>query len=272
MIIAQITDTHIVPKDQAWLQMPATDVSDRLRLVVEQLNKLFPSPDVLLLTGDTIDTGGKEAYQHLKEILKPLSMPIYVIPGNHDNREEMRVAFSNEPYMPQTGFIQYVIDAYPVRLIALDTHVPHEDYGLFCKERLNWLETKLKENPSKPTLIFMHHFPIKVGRKCFDDMICRVGENFEKLIQSSPHVLGIVAGHYHKMGAALFGGKICFIAPSVAPSHYFATDEDRHVTAIDLVSPSFSLHRWMGGFQMVSESLQIVKLENRLPFKNEDKK
>ncbi|MBY0292651.1 MAG: hypothetical protein K2W92_05115 [Alphaproteobacteria bacterium] len=65
---------------------------------------------------------------------------------------------------------------------------------------------------------------------------------------------------------------MCFIAPSVAPSHYFATDEDMHVTAIDLVSPSYSLHRWMGGFQMISESIQIVKLENRLPFKNDNEK
>ena len=191
MIIAQITDTHILPKGQSWLHMPATDVSNRLRLVIEQLNKLLPLPDAVLLTGDAIETGGKEAYQHLKEILKPLSIPLYIIPGNHDNREEMRLAFSSEPYMPQTGFIQYVIDDYPVRLIALDTHVPHEDYGLFCNDRLNWLESKLKENSSKPTLLFMHHFPIKIGQKCFDNIICRTDENFEKLIPSSPHALGI---------------------------------------------------------------------------------
>jgi Icc protein len=272
MIIAQITDTHILPKGQSWLQIPRMNLSKRLNLVVEQLNKLCPRPDVLLLTGDTTDTGVKEAYQHLKEILKLLSMPVFIIPGNHDNREKMRNVFSEEKYMPKTGFIQYVIDDYPVRLIALDTHVPNEDYGLLCNERLKWLEGTLKENPSKPTLLFMHHFPMKVGQKCIDHMICRTGDNFEKLIQSSPHILGIVAGHYHKIAAGLFGGKICFVAPSVAPSHYFATDEDMHVTAIDLVSPSFSLHRWTGGFQMVSESLQVVKLENRLLFRNEEKK
>jgi hypothetical protein len=88
--------------------------------------------------------------------------------------------------------------------------------------------------------------------------------DFEGLIQSSPHVLGLVAGHYHKTCATLFGGKLCFVAPSVAPSHYFLTAEDHHVTAIDLVPPSFTLHKWIGGFQMISEVYPISEPEQRL--------
>lgn len=266
MIIAQITDTHILPKDQSWLQMPETDVTNRLKRVVERLNKLHPKPDVLLLTGDATDAGDKESYQHLKEILRPLTMPVFIIPGNHDNREEMREAFSDKSYMPQKGFIQYAIDDYPVRLIGLDTLVPNEVYGLLCKERLRWLEETLKENPSKPTLLFMHHFPMKVGQKCVDTLICQMEGDFEKLIGSSPQILGIVAGHYHKLTVTLIGGKVCFVAPSIAASHHFASDEDMQPISIDLVSPSLALHRWMGDFKMVSESLQIVTMENQLPF------
>jgi hypothetical protein len=66
------------------------------------------------------------------------------------------------------------------------------------------------------------------------------------------------------MCTSLFGGKVCFVAPSTAPTHYFATNEDNHVTAIDLVCPSFTLHRWMGRESMVSESIQVVKYDNRL--------
>lgn len=271
MIIAQITDTHILPKKQAWLDKPETDVTNRLRLVVEQLNKLVPRPDVLLFTGDTVQAGCKESYQHLKEILEPLTIPVYVIPGNHDNREEMRAAFLDKTYMPQNGFIQYIIDDYPVRLIGLDTNVPNEAYGILCKQRLLWLEENLKTDPSKPTLLFMHHFPMKVGQKCFDNMICRLEDDLEKLIKSSPNVMGIVAGHYHKMCTSLFGGRICFVAPSTAPTHYFARDEDNYVTAIDLVNPSFTIHRWMGGFQMVSECIQAIEYTKRLPMTRREK-
>lgn len=270
MIIAQITDTHILPHGQSYWNKQETEVRERLKHVVEHLNALVPRPDVVLLTGDTIETGGKEAYQHLKEILHPLTMPLYIIPGNHDDREELRTAFSEEKYMPKNGFIQYVIDDYPVRLIALDTHVPHEDYGLLCTNRLLWLEGKLKEDPHKPTLIFMHHFPMKVGLRCFDNMLCQLEGDFESLIKSSPHILGIVAGHYHKMCVTLFGGKTYFVAPSVAPSHYFSTLKDNHVSAIDLVAPSFTLHQWTGGFQMISTVYSSSKLEKRLSIHKED--
>ncbi|MBS0272377.1 MAG: phosphodiesterase [Proteobacteria bacterium] len=264
MIIAQITDTHILPKGKEWLDQPETDTAGRLRHVVEHINRLMPRPDVLLLTGDTVEIGCKDAYQHLKEILKPLSMPVYVIPGNHDDREEMRAAFSDTSYIPQEGFLQYVIDDFPVRLIALDTNVPNEDYGRLCKERLHWLEEKLVNLPPKPTLLFMHHYPMKVGQKCFDKMVFHMEGEFEKLIESFPHILGIVAGHYHKMCTSLFGGKICFVAPSAAPTHYFAKDEDNYFSAIDLVYPSFALHRWMGKARMVSEGVQAVTSNNRL--------
>lgn len=264
MIIAHITDTHILPKDQAWLNKPETNTSGRLALVVEHLNNLMPKPTALIVTGDVIEKGGRAAYQHLKEILAPLAIPFYIIPGNHDDREDMRLSFSDTSYMPQMGFLQYVIDDYPVRLIGLDTHVPGKDYGLLCQERLRWLEETLKENASKPTLLFMHHFPMEVNQKCFEDISCRLEGDFEKLIHSSPQILGVVAGHYHKMCMSLFGGKMCVVAPSVAPSHYFAADEDKHVTGIDLVCPSFVLHRWSGGTQLTSEAFQVVDPEKRL--------
>jgi 3',5'-cyclic AMP phosphodiesterase CpdA len=262
--MAQITDTHILPPGQMYGNTSQTKVSERLKQIVEHLNALIPRPDVVLLTGDAIETGGQEAYQYLKEILQPLTIPLYIIPGNHDDREELRIAFATKPYMPQKGFVQYVIDDYPVRLIGLDTHVPNENYGLLCTNRLLWLEEKLNES-SKPTLIFMHHFPMKVGLRIFDNMLCRVEGDFEGLIQSFSHILGIVAGHYHKTCVRIFGGKICFVAPSVAPSHYFLTAEDQSVTAIDLGTPSFTLHKWLGDYQMISEVYPSSDLEKRIP-------
>lgn len=264
MLIAQITDTHVVPKGQEWLNMPQTETANRLKLTIEHLNTLNPRPDVVLITGDTVEAGQREAYQHLREILEPLTIPYCVIPGNHDDRELLREAFLDKPYMPRNGFIHYVIDEYPVRLIGLDTNVPKEDYGLLCKERLSWLEQQLKTNTSKPTLLFMHHTPILIGQKCDDSLNCRLEGNFEEIIQSSPQVLGIVAGHLHKLYVTLYGGKTCFIAPSTAPSYHFSSAEDMLVTAIDLTGPSFALHRLMGDSHLVSECNQAIKFDQRL--------
>lgn len=264
MIIAQITDTHIVPKRQVWNSLPQTQVESRLKLIVDNLNMLNPKPDAVLLTGDTVDEGGAEAYAHLKEILEPLSIPLYIIPGNHDSREEMRIAFQHEDYMPREGFIQYVIDDYPVRLIALDTVVPNETWGLLCKERVNWLKYILQENKEKPTLIFMHHPLIEVGNEVVDYVKCFVPDGFEDLIRSFPNIIGVVAGHNHKSSMALFGGTLCFVAPSVAPQfHLFRKEGDDYWSAIDLAHPSFTLYKWMERGRLVSEIFQVVKPEER---------
>jgi len=264
MIIAQITDTHIVPKGQAWNSLPQTQVENRLKLIVDNLNILNPKPDVVLLTGDATDEGEAEAYSHLKEILEPLSIPLYIIPGNHDNREEMRAAFQHKSYMPEESFIQYVIDDYPVRLIALDTLVPGETWGLICRERVDWLEHTLQKNREKPTLIFMHHPLIKAEHKVMDYVKCFTPDGFEDLLRSFPNIVGIVAGHNHRPSMALFGGTLCFVAPSVAPQfHLFEKEEGSHWSAIDLAHPSFTLHKWTGGFRLLSEVFQMVKPEER---------
>lgn len=60
-------------------------------------------PDVVLLTEDLTDQGSQSAYLHLDELLKPLKVPLFVIPENHDNREERRKAFLKHSYMPLEG-------------------------------------------------------------------------------------------------------------------------------------------------------------------------
>jgi 3',5'-cyclic AMP phosphodiesterase CpdA len=264
MIIAQISDTHIVPKGQDWKSLPETKVADRLKLIVKNLNSLNPKPDVVLHTGDAIDDGGLVAYNYLKEILEPLTMPYYVIPGNHDDREDMQAAFQHANYMPSEGFINYVIDDYDIRLIALDTVIPHETEGLLCEERVKWLQKALEQDTQKPTLIFMHHPLTKTGQKLLDKVKCYVPDGFESFITGFPNIVGIISGHYHKSCASIFGGTLCFVGPSVAPVHYFEKASDEETKVIELVRPSFVLHKWLDDTHLVSEVVQTLEAENRL--------
>jgi Icc protein len=264
MLIAQITDTHIVEKNKDWLSEPLTKTRERLTKVISYLNQLDPLPDAVLLTGDASDTGTEAAYSHLKELLRPLKASLYIIPGNHDSREEMRKAFSIQPYMPPEGFIHYAIDDYPVRLIGLDTHVPGEDFGRICEARLNWLEQTLTREDKKPTLIFMHHPPVKTGTKVFDNILCLASPKFEELIEKNSHLLGIVTGHYHHLCVASFGSKVCFIAPSVAPVHFFAHPQDDHVTALELEDPAITFHKWHGGNLLTSHVVRIKDEKRRI--------
>lgn len=264
MIIAQISDTHIVPKGQAWKSLPETSVAERLKSVVDALNNLSPKPDLVLLTGDAIDNGGKEGYEHLKEILEGFSVPFYIIPGNHDDRELMRAAFQEEEYMPSHGYIQYVLDNYDVRLIALDTVIPHKDRGMLCDERVDWLNQALQQDREKPTLIFMHHPLIKSGYALLDDVRCSFPDSFEDMLASFSNIIGIVSGHYHTSYTTTFGKTVCFVAPSVAPVHFLQKADDDHVKGILLANPSFVLHKWVKGVPLLSEVVQTVEPTARL--------
>lgn len=265
MLIAQITDTHIVEKDRHWLSEPLTETNERLIRVVAHLNQMNPQPDVVILTGDASDTGTEAAYTHLKELLSRLKIPVYVIPGNHDCREEMRKAFTS--YMPSKGFLHYVIDNYPIRLICLDTHVEGKDHGYICEERSAWLEKTLQKGSEKPTLIFMHHPLSKVGHKLFDNMLCFTPPHFKQIMSKQHQLLGFISGHYHHLCTTSYAGKPCFIAPSVAPVHYFAHSQDDDVAALELEDPAITLHQWFGEDAITSHVIRIKKHHQRIDWK-----
>ena len=110
----------------------------------------------------------------------------------------------------------------------------------------------------------MHHPLIEVDHEVVDYVKCFAPDGFEDLIRSFPNIIGVVAGHNHKSSMALFGGTLCFVAPSVAPQfHLFKNEEGDHWSAIDLAHPSFTLHKWVGGFRLVSEVFPVVKPEER---------
>jgi 3',5'-cyclic AMP phosphodiesterase CpdA len=269
MLIAQITDSHLVPKGTHWKNEPETEIASRLSRAIDCLNSLNPRPDVAIFTGDAVDEGDLESYQYFRELTESLKIPFFVVPGNHDDREVMRKSFSDLLYMPKQGFLHYSIEDFPVRLIGLDTVVEGKDYGQLCEERLSWLEETLENRHKKPTLIFMHHPPIKVGAKAFDTKYtCYFTSGFEDLIRKDDSILGIVAGHYHHLCASAFGGKSCFIAPSLAPTHYFAHPDDDEPTALELDDPAVTLHKWLGGNAMSTHVVRLKPNLHRIGWKN----
>src|SRR5690349_17891993 len=151
MLIAHITDPHITAP--GTLLLGIVDTASALERAVAALNRLDPSPEVAVLTGDLVESGAPEEYAHLRALLAPLRMPVLAIPGNHDAREPMRQAFSADGYLPREGFLNYVIDDYPLRIIGLDTLVPGEGGGMLCPDRLRWVDRTLSAARDRPTVV-----------------------------------------------------------------------------------------------------------------------
>ena len=146
MIVAQLSDPHIVEPGKSP-RTPAgfgpVDTAGFLSRAVDAINRLDPLPDIAVITGDLVDRGEPAEYEHLRRLIAPLRMPVFVIPGNHDARAPLRAAFGASGYLGGDGFIQYAVEEYPLRLVALDTLVAGKHHGELCADRLTWLNRTL---------------------------------------------------------------------------------------------------------------------------------
>lgn len=260
MIIAQISDMHLTMPGAGLDRLMWT--AHHLERAVAHLDALRPRPDVVLATGDLVDHGRADEYARLGAMLAPLAMPVYLIPGNHDDRENLSQAFDDHRYLPRGGaFIQYVVDDWPVRLVALDTLVPGENGGRLCATRLAWLDARLAEAPERPTLIFMHHPPFVTGIRSMDAMGLEGSEALAAVIRRHPQVERIVCGHLHRPILRRFAGTVACTVPSTA--HQVALDlppEER--LAVVMEPPACMLHVWLGEREGLVTHVSVIGPEH----------
>jgi 3',5'-cyclic AMP phosphodiesterase CpdA len=263
MLIAQITDTHI--KRPGRLAYRHVDTAAMLRSCVEAVRRLDPQPDLVVMTGDLVDLGHPEEYAWLQTLLAPLGLPLLVIPGNHDEREALRAAFAGAGYLPQEGFLDFVIeDRFPLRIIGLDTLVPGQGGGELCAERLAWLEQALSREPARPTLILMHHPPFLTGIGHMDAIGLRGREDFERIAARHPQIEAILCGHLHRNIQTLVGGRRAVTAPS--PAHQVTLDlRPDGPSRFSMEPPGYLLHSWDSG-RLVSHSVVLGEYEGPYPF------
>lgn len=264
MLIAQITDTHIRPRGKVAYGRVATNAM--LEATVAQILRLRPLPDVVLATGDLTDCGLVEEYEVLRDLLAPLAMPVLLVPGNHDRRENLRRVFGHWPYLSNTdGFIQYVVDDHPVRLLALDSVVPGEGWGSVCEARRGWLAERLDEAPGRPTVIFMHHPPFRTGLSHMDDIHCRDGDLLKPIVAAHPNVERVLCGHHHRPIQLRWAGTIGSVCPSTA--HQVMLDLMPHDDAtFTMEPPGFQLHLWLPETGLVSHTVPVGDFGGPYPF------
>jgi 3',5'-cyclic-AMP phosphodiesterase len=214
MIIAQISDTHIdldSPNGPARLS--------NLERCVEDINRLEPLPDVVIHTGDVAHNAKRTEYEMAKRVLSALRCPLHVAAGNRDDRAAIRAAFPANSYLlPDTPFVQYRAETFPVRLIAVDTLSETSNKGDFCQIRADSLGAALAEDTSKPTVIFMHHPPFVVDESDYPVQFdsWESVERIARALAGQRHVIGMFCGHTHRNVAGEVGGVPVRSMPSVA--------------------------------------------------------
>lgn len=263
MLLAQISDLHIKPERR--LAYGLVDSATMAERCVDAILKLKQRPDAVVATGDLVDLGCSEEYGLLREILAPLSMPLYLLPGNHDERCALRASFPEHAYLRQwQPFIQYVIEDHPLRIIALDTVIPGQGGGELCTQRLRWLDETLTKN-QRPTVVALHHPPFLTGIGHMDRLSLANSKGLEEVIGRHPQVERVIAGHLHRPIIKRFAGTTASVCPSCA--HQVALDlspdgADHFV----LEPPAFQLHL-LTASGLVTHTSYIGEFPGPYPFR-----
>lgn len=245
MLIAQISDTHILAhaSDHPSVRLRA----DWLRQCIADINN--QQPDAVIFTGDTVQTGQPQEYEHLHELLAPLKAPLYVVPGNRDDNRALRTALSDRTNLPGNGdFLHYAVEDHAVRLVALDSTEYGERKGFFCPARQAWLDKVLSEQPNRPTLLFIHHPPFDIG----DHYIGGYRRPEEatalaNIVSRHTQVQGLLCGHVHSPVDQQWAGTRAIVMPSVAVDLRKGIDE-----TVTKERPIYMLHRWSDETGLVS--------------------
>ena len=102
-LLVQISDLHI--REPGRLAYGRINTAPYLANAVQAINQLPQPADAVIITGDLTDFGRPAEYDHLQQLLAPLKVPVYMLPGNHDERNNLSQFFPSHDYLAQTTVI-----------------------------------------------------------------------------------------------------------------------------------------------------------------------
>ena len=205
--IIQISDIHLLADENG--ELLGVNTQESFQSVIDLLQKGNDTIDMILLTGDLTQDGSEVAYKRLANILKIFNVPIYYVPGNHDNSPLMSHVYpcdgiSNDRHIILKNW----------HLILLDSQKSHAVEGYLDSTQLNYLQHCLQSYPEHHGLIALHHQPVPVGSLWLDDIGLKNAEAFWQIILQYPNVKTILFGHVHQAFKQIVNGINCLGVPS----------------------------------------------------------
>ena len=199
MRLAQISDLHVLPAPGKRLARVDSAVS--LAAVLEAVAR--SDPDGLLITGDLVNHGDAPSYRRVLSMIRELGIPMYALPGNHDDPAVLRQELAAECSLELVNRIGNWT------ILLVDSSIPGAAHGRVAG--LRELEAALASGDS-PVLVALHH---SVIAPCpFPG--CQLSGTHELLdvLAGSERVRAVVAGHTHTANESTWGAIRLMDAPS----------------------------------------------------------
>ncbi|MEU9359206.1 phosphodiesterase [Streptomyces sp. NPDC048301] len=206
--LAHLSDPHITTGPLAGA--PA----EGLYRALGRLLTLDRRPDCVVITGDLVDRGARDEYRALREVIERFPLPLHLVAGNHDDREELLAEFAGTGFLGEGDRTHYVVDHPSFAVVVLDSTVPGSPGGHLGPEQLEWLDEALTRRPHTPVFVCLHHPPIAIGVPFLDGMCLDDGEDLAAVLTRHTDVVRVLAGHVHRPVTAGFAGTVLATASS----------------------------------------------------------
>jgi Icc protein len=189
--VLQITDSHLFATSDGCLLGLNTEES--LKAVIDDVRRKHLPADLILSTGDLVHDGSIAAYQRFFSLMNSFGLPVYCLPGNHDEARTLQD-------IPDKGLCQSVDHAIhgDWHFIFLDSTIPGSEGAHLRTKTLQQLDALLHTMPEAHTLVCLHHQPVAMGSRWLDTMAVDNPQEFFDIIDTHPQVRGIVWGHVHQ--------------------------------------------------------------------------
>lgn len=203
--ILHISDVHATEGELLYGQV---DGIARLHRVAQYALSAGLTPDAIVITGDLIQSGHKDAYPKLRETFQDISSllgaPLFSTLGNHDDPVGAHLLTGHESSHYRVEELKRL------RVITLDT-----SSGYIPADQLEWLQQVLNVRYRWGTVLAMHHAPVPSPLPALAEGGLGNSNELAEVIETSD-VRVILAGHYHHTMSATILGIPVWVGPSLA--------------------------------------------------------
>jgi parallel beta-helix repeat protein len=228
----QLSDTHIGPDPECYKDNILNFYSSRsiclsnsksasvrsFKILKDNILKLDPKPDFVLITGDLVEWNQIEQYELLIQWLNKFGdITVYTVPGNHDRRGGENPITLLDTVFPQNNLVNYfdflanndktneIFDRNGYRFIGLDSGYDPSLEDIVLNLGLKQAPTGsglsqqqidiIKNNAIyDKTFVFMHHPAMD-----YDNSLNVISENREQFVNlvKEKNVKSVLTGHSH---------------------------------------------------------------------------
>lgn len=215
MRFAHVSDLHLCdgPDGDGVLGAHVATVAEAMARDLAQISKVL---DFIVVSGDLTEDAHVKSFQRFEQLFKPLGLPVFVIPGNHDGPGAyLREAGSG--FLAECDITGRAVELGDVRLLGLNTCIENKTTGAISGEDFELVARELATDSTARPIIVMHHPPVAPGLRDFDEIAGLEGAAaFVEMLGGAAVPTVILSGHVHRAYQAHERGTACFVAGSPA--------------------------------------------------------